>query len=205
MYKKQMSLQKIFCYLVIIMSAAIFVYSLGIMTDLYDTLYSTMNVKTDLTGLPDQIVYTIRDTDVPGAEIYYNMQAFNQNFLFVSIVLLLLSVLLLVTNTHTRRRYYIGNYVASGLYAVAAVGVSVWAHGQIETYKAEFLKLDFSALKEYSELFNSAYTESTFWFDAHYLLFALLLLAAGLLLANAVWKTNLMKQEAALLNKGKKG
>lgn len=201
MYKKQMSLQKVLCYLVMIVSAAVFVYSLGIMTDLYDTLYSTMNVRSDLTGLPDQIVYTIRDTEVEGSAVYYYMQEFNRNFLIVSIALLLLAVLLFITNTHIRRRYYIGNYVASGLYAVSALAVTVWAHGQIEAYKAEFLKVDFAALKEYSELFNSTYTESTFWFDLHYFIFAILVLAAVLLVANAVWKMNLMKREAALLQK----
>ncbi len=39
MYKKQMSVQKILCILSVIASALVFVYSLGIMTDMYDMLY----------------------------------------------------------------------------------------------------------------------------------------------------------------------
>ncbi len=190
MYKKQLRAQKLLCFLAIGISAAVFIYSLGIMTDLYDTLYSTMRNPNNLT-----------QTDVPGSLVYYNMQGFNHYFLLSGIALILLAVLLFVTNTHARRKYYIGNYVASGLYAAAAVGVSVWAHGQIEFYKAQFKQVDFAALKEHAETWGTAYTESTFWFDIHYLVFALLLAVAALLVANAVWKSSLMKQEAALLSK----
>ena len=59
--------------------------------------------------------------------------------------------------------------------------------------------MDFAALKEHSTIFKSAYTESTFWFDVHYLIFALVILVAVLLIANVCWKISLMKQEAALL------
>lgn len=194
MYKKQMRLQKILCFVVMIVSAAIFVYSLGIMTDLYDTLYSTMRNVNDLT-----------QTDVPGSIVYYTMQNFNHNFMVSGIVLILLATLLFITNTHVRRRYYIANYVSTGLYAAAALFITVWAHGQIEGYKAQFLQVDFAALQEHAETWGTAYTESTFWFDAHYFLFFLLLLAAAALVANLFWKVSLMKQEAALLaQKGSK-
>jgi len=191
MYKKQMSLQKILCFLAIGVSAAVFVYSLGIMTDLYDTLYSTMRNPNNLT-----------QTDVSGSIVYYMMQSFNHSFLLSGIVLILLAVLLFITNTHVRRRYYIGNYAATGLYAAAAVGISIWAHMQIQYYKAQFLQVDFTALKEHSEMWGTIYTESTFWFDIHYLIFFLLIAVAVLLVVNAAWKANLMKQESALLAKG---
>ena len=42
MYKRQMKLQKILCLLAIAASALVFIYSLGLMTDLYDSLYGTM-------------------------------------------------------------------------------------------------------------------------------------------------------------------
>ena len=42
MYRKQVKLQKILCLALLILSAAIFIYSLGIMTDLYDSLYNTI-------------------------------------------------------------------------------------------------------------------------------------------------------------------
>jgi len=192
MYKKQLTLQKILCLLALCASAVIFLYALGIMTDLYDTLYSTMRNPADLT-----------QTDVPGSIVYYNMQAFNGYFLKCSIVLLLLSCLLYVTNTHVRRRYYIGNYIAVAAYAVANFYVAFDAHSYIELFKARFLAVDFEALKAHAELWKTAYTESTFWFDAHYFVFALSLLVTVGLIVCTVWKIRLMKEEARLIAAGK--
>ncbi len=189
MYKRQMKLQKLFCLIAVCVSAAVFVYSLGIMTDLYDSLYSTMVNPNNLS-----------ETDVPGSYVYYEMQGFNQNLLMASIGLILLALLLFITNTNTRRKYYIGNYFASVLYAVAAVAVSVWGHIEIEKYKAKFLQIDFAALKVHADMWKTAYTESTFWFDIHYLLFALLIIEAGLLVFNLIWKNALMKSETELLS-----
>lgn len=192
MYKKQMALQKALCLLAIIAGALVFLYALGIMTDLYDTLYSTMRNPADLT-----------QTDVPGSIVYYTMQQFNSVFLHYSIVLLLLACLLYLTNTHTRRRYYIGNYVAVGVYVAASVYIAFWAHGYIEIFKAKFLSVDFEALKAHAELWKTAYTDSTFWFDIHYAVFAFLLLVCAALIASTVWKLRLMKEEKRLLDAGK--
>ncbi|MCC8059627.1 MAG: hypothetical protein LIO81_02115 [Clostridiales bacterium] len=192
MYKKQLTVQKLICLAAVIVSVAVFVYSLGIMTDLYDALYSTMRNTNDLTK-----------TDVPGSIVYYNMQDFNNLFLRAGIGLIIAALLLYLTNTHVRRRYYIGNYAAIGIYSIASLGIIGWAHGQIEIYKAQFLQVDFAALKEHAEMWNTTYTESTFWFDIHYFLFALLFLVVVALIGNAVWKKRLMQEEQALLNRGK--
>ena len=193
MYKKQMTAQKFLCMAAIIVSAIFFLYTLGIMTDLYDSLYDTMRNPNDLT-----------QTDVPGSIIYYAMQAFNRTLLILSIVQILLGVLLYLTNTHCRRRYYIGNYVATGLFAAGAIYNSVYAHINIETAKAMFLQVDFAALKEHAEMWGTLYTESTFWFDIHYLVFGLLLLVSILLVANVFWKVSLMKDEAKLVEEGRR-
>ena len=105
MYKKQMKCQKAVCLLCMISSVIVFLYALGIMTDLYDSLYSTMMNPADLT-----------QTTVPGSIVYYNMQEFNSVFLKYSIGLILLACLLYITNTHIRRKYYIGNYSSSVRY-----------------------------------------------------------------------------------------
>ncbi len=192
MYKKQLTLQKILCFLAIVSSAVVFLYSLGIMTDLYDTLYSTMRNPADLT-----------QTDVPGSIVYYNMQNFNAYFLKCAIVLILLAVLLFITNTHIRRRYYIGNYIAVGAFAAANFYVAFEAHGYIEAYKERFLRVDFEALKAHAELWKTAYTESTFWFDVHYAVFAFTLLVSVGLILCTVWKIRLMKEEKRLIAEGK--
>lgn len=192
MYKKQMTLQKIVCLLAILASALVFIYSLGIMTDLYDSLYGTMRDPNDLTK-----------TTVDGSIIYYDMQEFNNAFLKGSLGLILLSCLLYVTNTHNRRKYYIGNYVSTALMTIGNLAMVIWAHGRIEMYKAQFLQIDFEALAKHAKRWKTLYTESTFWFDVHYAVFGVVLVITVLLIANAVWKTILMKQEKALIEAGK--
>ena len=192
MYKKQMTAQRVICLLSIFASVIVFLYSLGLMTDLYDSLYPTMLNPYDLT-----------DTDVPGSIIYYDMQPFNRALLRVSIGLILLSCLLFITNTNVRRKYYVGNYAAVGLNVAANIGAAVWAHAQLTAFKAQFLKLDFDALQFHAELWETPYIDSTFWFDAHYAVFAITLAVTALLILNTIWKMKLMKEEKQLLEAGK--
>ena len=188
MYKKQVKLQRIICLTLLIISAVIFIYSLGIMTDLYDSLYGT---------------YRRGKSSIEGAGVYMDMQDFNKTFLLASIGMILLSALLFVTNTASRRRYYIGNYCAIGIFSAASIALTVWAHGQIEAFKAQWLTIDFAALAEHAAKRKTLYTESTFWFDIHYVIFGLLLIGTVLLIANAIWKCKLMKDEQALIEQGK--
>ena len=167
MYKKQVKLQKILCLARLIVSAMIFISSLGIMTDLYD------------------------------------MQDFNKLFLRFSIGMILVCLTLFVTNTHNRRKYYIGNYCSVALVSVSGIAFTVWAHGQIEIYKAQFLNINFEELAAHAEKRKTLYTQSTFWFDIHYLIFGLLVIGIILLIANAIWKRRLMKEEQALIAEGK--
>jgi hypothetical protein len=193
MYKKQIKCQKILCIAAIIACALTFLYALGFMTDLYDALYSTMRNPYDLT-----------ETDVPGSILYYMMQDFNKALLKYSIALILLACLLFLTQTHVRRKYYIGNYVSVGLYSVATVAYTVWAHAYIEGYKAAFLtQVDFTALEKHAKMWKTAYIDSTFWFDAHYGVYAVLLVVTVLLLLNLIWKVRLMKAEQRLIAAGK--
>lgn len=186
-----MVFQKILCLLNLISAGIVFFYSLGIMTDLFDSLYSTMRKK-DLT-----------QTTVPGSYIYYEMQGFNQVFVKVAIGLILVTIVLFLTNTNTRRKYYIGNYIATALNAIYGIGFTVWAHVQIDFYRKKFLQIDFAALKEHAETWDTLYTESTFWFDIHYLVFGIVFVLEVLLVVNLFWKRNLMKEEAELIQKGK--
>lgn len=193
MYKKQLKLQKLICIAAIVAAAIVFVYALGIMTDLYDALYSTMMNPYDLT-----------ETDVPGSYIYYLMQPFNKDLLKCSIGLILLGCLLFLTQTHSRRKYYVGNYVAIGLYAAANVAMAIWAHTWIEAYKAYFVtQVDFEALQNHATMWKTAYVDSTFWFDLHYAVFAITLIVTALLIVNLVWKLRLMKEEKRLIEVGK--
>ena len=193
MYRKQMLMQKIVCFIMLASSVITFAYSLGIMSDLYESFY-----------------YSIRSTENParnpiaGSLIYYDMQDFNKAFLKAGIALILISLILFVTNTHIRRRYYIGNVVAVMVNVIANIAVAVWASAQIGVYKDKFLnEVDFQAFREYADLMKSYYTESTFWFDVHIYVFGFGILACLLLVANLIWKFMLMDQEQKLIKAGK--
>ena len=193
MYKKQLVFQKFACMFAVVAAAVSFVYSLGIITDIYDSLYRTMMDPNDLT-----------QTFVPGSIIYYDMQDFNKSFMNVSIILILLACLLYLTNTHIRRKYYIGNYASIALYSIATLGVAGWSHMQIEAFKVQYLTtVDFEALKAFAEMWNSTYIESTFMLDLHYFVLALAVLSVAALVWSAIWKVQLMKAEDALIAEGK--
>jgi len=141
---------------------------------------------------------------VPGSQIYYHMQPYNKQLLSASIVMILLSCALFITNTHSRRRYYVGNILTSVAWTVAGAVISFWAHGQSELFKAEFLQVDFKSLEMFSKMMKKPYIDSTFWFDAHYAVFALVLLVGILLIVNLCWKFSLMNAEKRLIEEGKK-
>jgi hypothetical protein len=193
MYKKQLVFQKFACMFAVIAAAITFVYSLGMITDIYDTLYATMMDPNDLT-----------QTFVPGSIIYYDMQGFNQQFTIAGIGLILVACLLYLTNTQIRRKYYIGNYVATGIYSAAAVGVTAWSHLQISAFKTQYLTtVDFEALKVFAEMWNKPYSESTLMLDLHYVVAVAAVLSVAALIGNMIWKIQLMKAEDALIAEGK--
>lgn len=190
MYKKQMILQRIVSYGVLVAAALVFIYSLGLMTDMYDSKFN-------------YYAENINSPMVPGTEVYYHMQEFNQNLTGAGIVLILLAVSQFLFRNHVRRKYYIANYITVGANTLAAVAVSVWALSNIFTYKIEYLAVDFEKMKEYAELFKFSYTTSTFWFDISIAVFGILLLVTVVNVGNLVWKRMLMKAERELLADGK--
>ena len=193
MYKKQLRFQKIICMLCLIAAAVTFVYSLGILTDIYDGLYLATDPKkpTD-------------DGRVAGSTIYYQMQTFNQQFVTFSIVLILLAALLYLMNTHIRRKYYIGNYVSVALYSAASVACVVWSHIQITAFRFQYLTtVDFEALKELCEMKNKPFVKSTLMLDLHYVVGIFALLCVAGLVYNTIWKIRMMREEAALIEAGK--
>lgn len=187
-----MLFQRIVCMAVLVASALIFVYSLGLVTDLYDSLYLTIRDPANL-----------EMTTVQGSRIFYDIQSFNSSLTRVSIGLILVSLVLFLMNTHSRRKYYIGNFVAVALSVVCNAAATVWAVMQISAYKAQFLQMDFEALKAHAEMWKTLYTDSTFWFDTGYVVFGILMIATVLLVVNLIMKLNVMKDEKRLIGSRK--
>ena len=192
MYKKQLRFQNIVCLFAVVMAAVYFIYSLGILTDIHDALkIGVINIEK-----PERDRFD-------GCRLFYDMQPFNKQFNTYSVYLILVSCLLFVMNTHSRRKYYIGNYVAIGAYSAGAIALTVWSHGQIEHFKHLFLTtVDFEGMAEVAETFDTLYLDNTNMLDLHYTVGALTILSVVLLIVNAVWKIALMNNEKALIKEG---
>lgn len=191
-----MTFQKVVCVLTLIASALVFVYSLGISTDLYDALARTILY-------PD---YDLDQTSVAGSRVYYDMFEFNKLFTRVAIGLIIVTLFLFITNTHARRKYYIGNYIAVGLSTAANIGISIWSIPQIMSYKAQFQNnVDFEALKTFAKDWGTLYIgpEDTFWFDVSFFVFGILLLMSCLLIINLIWKIIMMNAEQNAIGRKK--
>lgn len=188
MYKKQMILQRIVCYALLIAAVMVFVYSLGLVTDLYDSLLTYAD--------PTKSKY------VKGADIYYNIQPFNRQLTGASIALILSAVSLFVSNTHKRRKYYIGNYVTVALNAVINVGITIWALINLMSFRAQYLLIDFERLAVQADRYDTKYIESTFWFDISIPIFVILLVLTLISIANVVFKVLLMRSERQLIEEG---
>ena len=192
MYKKQVRFQRIACFGALIAGVLFFVYSLGIMTDLYDTLYSMVQ--------PDKL----DSAKVGGARIYYDMQPFNRLLLRYSIGMIILACVLFLTNTHSRRKYYLSNTVATVLNVIAEAAMAVWCHIQVTAFRTQYVTtVDFEELLKRLGR-RGTYTDSTFWFDIHYLVCILAVAAAVLLIVNLVWKKKVMQGERELLGSAEK-
>lgn len=183
-----MKLQSLLCYLLLVASALVFVYSLGIMTDIYNLFYYAEGV------MPGYVA---------GASIFQDMQGFNKNLTTVGIILIFCAIFAFIAGNNSRRKYYFANYLSVGITTVANISASAWIIINVNFYKNQFLTtVDFEALKEFCELFDLNYTESTFWFDIGYVVCGILIVAAILAIANMAWKIDLMKQEKAALAEG---
>ena len=192
MYKKQMILQRIVCYALLVAAALVFIYSLGIMTDMYECKFAYYAEG-----------YEKTPPKVAGTEIYYLMQGFNRDLTSCGIVLILLAVAQFLTQNHARRRYYIANYITVIANTIATVVASVWALGEVFTYREQYLQVDFAAMKERAEIMQFPYTESTFWFDVSAYVFGFLLIATALNVLILIFKVIVMNSEKKLIQAGK--
>lgn len=187
--KTQMKFQKIVVFVALIASVLCLLYSLGFMTGIYDLLYEFSKEN----GTPK----------IGGANLYYEFQPFNKTLTQLSIALILLAVFLFVTQTANRRKYYVSNYVATGLCVTADIGVGIWAVVNALQLKARYVsEVDWEKLrKKIEDVYDHIiYTESTFWFDISLAVCAVLAVAAILLVINLIWKVQLMKHENQLLS-----
>ncbi len=182
MFKPQMKFQKILFLALLIFSACIFVYSLGLMTNLYG-LYQVKAVG-----------------GVTGSGIFDDMQGYNDTLLTLSIVCILAAVVPYVVGSNSRRKYYIGNIVGSIIQVAAYLVTAVVILINTITYRSQFVNtVDFESWASMAEAMKFNYSESTIFFDLGFVLVVLLIVASGLIIYNLNWKRKIVKQEDALL------
>lgn len=142
------------------------------------------------------------------AQFYNAVQPFNNLLMIMGIVMILLAVVLYITGCNKRRNYYISNYIATGLCAGGDIVISLILLVMCGYWHSEFQKVDFEAwykaYEVYFELGTDAstihYNTSQLWFIIGYFVYAIVIIAAVLLILNLVWKVLLMKGEKQLLD-----
>jgi len=188
--KAQMKFQKIVCLVCLLASVLAFVYGLGICTDLQSFLYYLSKEN----GKPQ----------VAGANIYYDIQPFNRQFVNGAIVSILISVTLFITMTNKRRKYYISNFVSGIAVVVYNIYFFIKNIPTCMAFRTQYTTtVDWEKAAYYAEIYSLTYTDSTFWFDAIYIAFAVMMVALALLVANFIWKILLVKHENKLLSLNK--
>ena len=181
-----MLVQKIVCYVVLAAAALIFIYSLGLVTDLHYNNFA----------------YYAENPDYPvfeGAEIYQEIQPFNKALTAAGLCLILSALAVFVFGSHKRRKYYVGNYAAIGINSALTLGVSVWGILNVIKYKKMYYEIDFEALEMWQELLKKPYDISPFWFNAGFFVFGIAILAAILGVLNLAFKVQVMRAERMLL------
>ena len=197
--KTQMKFQKIMCLVMLILGALSAVYSFVYCSGGLAGLGSTL-LNREGQQLP-------RDT-LPEAQIYLDVQPFNNTLLVLSVVMILCAVVLYITATNKRRNYYISNYVTIGLVTIADIAISLYILIQSSTFFVRYLDIigDPDVLSVYQEIAEGAdqvlYSTAIWPFTLAYVIYPLIIVGCCALIFNLVWKVKLMKGEKALLNGG---
>lgn len=79
---------------------------------------------------------------------YSNVQPFNRLLATLAVVFILVSLLLFLSFTQKRRRYYIFNYIAIGCYAVFGFGYGIFAFINLIDYSIKYHNINFDAVVE---------------------------------------------------------
>ena len=184
--KTQMRFQKILMLVSLIVAALTFVYALFFLT-------GSLGYATQYKG-----EYSI------GAEnLVSKSQGFVDSMVVLCIIFILLAAFMFVTSSHSRRNYYITNYIAIGLFVAFALFLVIYIIVNIVSINNIFLtEIDWEKVPAKVQELRNAYPMSkndTYTFTVGYIMAVILLVNAVFLVLNVVWKVLLMKGEKQLL------
>ena len=215
----QMKFQKWVVIGAFIMALTTFVFAYAIFATPFYPLSSLGGQFFELKALldPSEILFY----DEVGYNFFNDVQPFNRLLATFSLVFIVLSLILFVSVSHKRRRYYLFNYVATGVYAVSGVAYSVYSIINLIHWSGVYNKINFSgaiaaaeaeieeissypiesianmseALQLQLDSFKSDVPQKTAVFIIGIVIFSLIIVAAGLLIFNCIWKAKAMKAE----------
>ncbi len=179
----QMIFQKITTIFSLAAAVVFFVLGLGYSTDLYTLFYFIDSTS---------FMY------VEGSRIYYDVQDFNRAEVLYAVILIVLAALCFMMLNNTRRKYYVTNFVSSGLFAGFACFLSWYVYSNSVKYKEQFLTtVDFEKWQMWVDMFPNDFkmTKSTLWFDLGTASAVVGIVAVVLVIVNVIWKIVWMAKE----------
>lgn len=185
--KTQMRFQKILMLVSLIVAALSLVYALsfcGGTVYQYGTLY-----------LPNSGTEAVEGAE----DLFFASQDYNDTLIALSIIFIVIVVLNYITASQKRRKYYITNYVSIILTAVYAVVFAILLLVFVSDTYSLFTAIDKEAAEEAYLLLYGDFKYSIANFILGYLMAALILVTAAVLILNLVWKIKLMQGEKKLL------
>lgn len=191
--KTQMKFQKILTLITLIVAALAIVLALSFCSGIFTAAKNYV------------------DGDDWGAnDIYYYGNKVNGMLLILAIVLLLTVVLLYVMGCNKRRKYYITNYIAIGVFALYALVFGIILLIICANCLNLYNQIDFKGWRAYESIMeefngelrpanNQYYNDNVATVYLGIVMFVVLLVNITAWALNLVWKIKLMKGEKALL------
>lgn len=182
-----MRFQKILMLVTLVVAALSFVYALsfcGGTVYQYNSLYDQIN----------------KVEEVEGAEaLFLASQKYNDILIGLSVAFIVIVALNFVMASQSRRNYYVTNYVSIILTAVYAVVFAILLLVFVSNTFSLFAAIDKEVAEFEYSLVMDDFKYSVVNFILGYLMAALMIVNAVILVLNLVWKIKLMKGEKQLL------
>ncbi|MDE5721156.1 MAG: hypothetical protein K2I30_00230 [Clostridia bacterium] len=187
--KTQMRFQKILMLVTLIVAALSFVYALSFCSGTvyqYSTLYLQSSGK----------------ERVPGAADLFLVSQYDNGILInLSIVFIVVTVLHYIAASQKRRKYYVTNYVATGIVVVYQLVFAILLIVYVSEVFSLFNAIDRVAAE--AAYLRDDFKYSTINFIMGYVLVGVVVLNMVALVLNLVWKIKLMQGEKKLLQGAK--
>lgn len=185
--KTQMRFQKILMLVTLVVAALSFVYALSFCGGTiyqYNSLYDQIN----------------KVEEVEGAEaLFLASQKYNDILIGLSVAFIVIVALNFVMASQSRRNYYVTNYISIILTAVYAVVFAILLLVFVSNTFSLFAAIDREVAEFEYSLVMDDFKYSVVNFILGYLMAALMIVNAVILVLNLVWKIKLMKGEKQLL------